>query len=481
MCRIPASVSECHTGTVLEYSYRSVLAGGMLIALVVAATVLADTGSQAFVNEAVVLAAISEVQAAQDNCEVSYGDYTDEPDWHPWSWGENRAARPGRLELLFPDETLTSVLVECIVTDTAHNAWFEINLRYHLKAGRHATAINRQVRHDVANAVRWYFAESKERYGDSLISEPSDSIHREGYFDLLGVVSYSSNNLYSVGLFTDLREPATMNSENFLKTRNYDLSTGQQFFLDDLFIPESSWETRLIEEMVDQAQKTRGLSHDERAQWVESLGTPTPEQIRAQEFTLGANGLRLECSIYCYLDDSNGIAPILFWMTAFHDISYNRLYDYVNPDGPFRHIDYVKSLHESTAPPSTRICEDQYTAPSYQRPNEDVGVFIANGTSSPMRATEVSQILSDEGFRWITTLWNAVPVSETKIYYDMTYAMNAREVQAILFPCMVELLTPAPPGADWIPRAINSGEPTTIRLEDRNVVIILGSDTPAGW
>jgi len=93
---------------------------------------------------------------------------------------------------------------------------------------------------------------------------------------------------------------------------------------------------------------------------------------------------------------------------------------------------------------------------------------------------KVSQILSGEGYRWITTLWNAVPISETKIYYDMTYVENAREVQSILFPCMVELLAPAPPGTDWIPRKIESEEPSTVRLEDRNVVIILGSDTAAG-
>jgi hypothetical protein len=161
------------------------------------------------------------------------------------------------------------------------------------------------------------------------------------------------------------------------------------------------------------------------------------------------------------------------------EVHYSDLDGYLDPHGPFRHIDPIEQLGDHPAvPPSATVCEDTYTGPhEFQRPNNAVGVFVANGTSSPLRATEASQILSAEGFRWITTLWDAVPVSDTKIYYDRGYAGEARGVQAILFPCMVELLTPAPPGDDWIPKAVDGGDGATIRLEDRNVVVVLGSDT----
>ena len=323
---------------VAEHPAKPLIAGALLVALVVVATVLARPDYQAFEDEAVVLAAISEMESAEDHCDVSYGNFDDEPEWHRWSWGDDEAARKGRLDLLYPDETLTSVMVECIVADTPRNAWFEINLRYHLKVGRQAEAINQQVRQDVAAAVTWYFADTLETYGDSLLSEPSDSIHSEGFFDLLGVVAYSSDSLYSVELSSKQMKPATMGTDTFLRTRNYDLSTGQQLRLDDLFIADSGWEEVLIEAMAQQAPKTEDMTTEMRAGWVMSIGTPSAEQIRAQEFTLGASGLRLSCRIYCYLDESSGIAPILFWMTASHEIPYGDLTEYLDPEGPYRYI-----------------------------------------------------------------------------------------------------------------------------------------------
>ena len=454
-----------------------VIAGALVLAAVVAATVFADSDPRTHEDEAVVLAAISQIESAEENCDISYGLNTDELDIFQMvdsGYGVT-------FGLPHADDTITTVVIECVVSEDVDapdwdkwGMWYDLDLRYPIKRGSHAKAINDHVRRDVADMVSEYYAKTRDRIRsheccpDLLEGLQERAFRRSGDLNITGFVSLMNDGLYSVSLNSSAHDPESNTSENYLRTLNYDLATGEEFLLNDVLSPGHDSYERLLR---------LALAASSKADWTwsdEFWSNLDSDDLRDQDFTLTANGIALHCTWYC----NKGIAPILLFKGNGLEIPYRDLDGYLDPNGPFRHIDVIERPGDRpTVPPSTTACEDTYTASKHQRPNEAVGVFVANGTSATMRATEVSQILSAEGFRWITTLWNAVPVPETKIYYAMGYAAEARGIQATLFPCMVELLPPAPPGTDWIPRAIDGGDPVAIRLVDRNVVVILGSDT----
>ncbi|SVB47877.1 uncharacterized protein METZ01_LOCUS200731, partial [marine metagenome] len=222
---------------VKDFSPRDLVAGALLIALVVVVAVFVDSDRPVFEDEAMVLAAISAVAPADENCDISYGLNSDElnTDYqlmggYGVTWGLPHA-----------DDTITTVVIKCVVSEDVHgpnwDQWgvrFDLRLRYPLKSGSHAEEINDLIRRDVTAMISQYLINARDRVrsgGGPLTGLPDDSSHRWGELDITGFASFMNDDLYSVGLHSSAHDPTANTSENYLRTLNYDLTTGQQFFL----------------------------------------------------------------------------------------------------------------------------------------------------------------------------------------------------------------------------------------------------------
>ena len=323
------------TPDVKDFSPRDLVAGALLVVLVVAVTVFVDSDQAVFEDEAMVLAAISLVAPAEENCDISYGLNSDELNTgyqlmggYGVTWGLPHA-----------DDTITTVVIECVVSEDVHGpnwgqwgVWFDLRLRYPLKSGSHAEVINDHIRRDVTAMISQYFINARDRVrhpGGRLTGLPDDSFHRNGELDITGFVSFMNDGLYSVGLHSDAHDPSSNTSENYLRTLNYDLTTGQQFFLPDLLYPGLDSYEALLRLTNEESGRKRDVSS-----W--DINPLTIRQnLEKQHFTLTAEALALHCTWYC----DQGIAPILLYKRNNGlGIPYERLADHLDPDGPYRHV-----------------------------------------------------------------------------------------------------------------------------------------------
>ena len=318
-----------------DFSPRDLVAGALLIALVVVVAVFVDSDRPVFEDEAMVLAAISAVAPADENCDISYGLNSDElnTDYqlmggYGVTWGLPHA-----------DDTITTVVIKCVVWEDVHgpnwDQWgvrFDLRLRYPLKSGSHAEEINDLIRRDVTAMISQYLINARDRVrsgGGPLTGLPDDSSHRWGELDITGFASFMNDDLYSVGLHSSAHDPTANTSENYLRTLNYDLTTGQQFFLTDLLYPgQDSYETLL------RLTNESSVVKQDVSSWDINPLT-IPQRLKKQHFTLTAEALVLHCTWYC----DQGIAPILLYkMSNGMGIPYEHLADHLDPDGPYRHI-----------------------------------------------------------------------------------------------------------------------------------------------
>ena len=343
-----------------DFSPRDLVAGALLIALVVVVAVSVDSDRSAFENEAVVLDAISAIAPAdEENCDVSYGLNSDARGRHVWgdrvygvTWG-----------LAHDDDSIELAVIECAVFSHDFDGpdWdrsgrvFDFNLQYPLKSGKHAEAINEQVRSGVADVVSDYVAEAQSRHID-LSGVPNSSTGREGYVDIWGFVPLMNEGIYSVYMGAiAARQPDRNTNLGHMRVWNYDLATGEQFFLSDLLKPgEDAY--RAVIRLAAENHNFHYLDGEARGVHVRnccvvdvdeytSSEAYEPVLLREQHFTLTADALVLDCTNYCtdglsYFADGYGPGLVsgLMRLNPPIEIPYERLATHLDPNGPYRHI-----------------------------------------------------------------------------------------------------------------------------------------------
>ena len=122
----------------------------------------------------------------------------------------------------------------------------------------------------------------------------------------------------------------------------------------------------------------------------------------------------------------------------------------------------------STTPaPTTTTTTTAVPAPT--RPPNQVRVLVANGSGVRRGASDVTDVLSPNGYTTLPPA-NATPTDTSGIYYRSGYSGDARAVMEIVAPGNPDLILPLPPGGLDVP------DGTLDRVANANVVVILGAD-----
>ena len=116
------------------------------------------------------------------------------------------------------------------------------------------------------------------------------------------------------------------------------------------------------------------------------------------------------------------------------------------------------------APTTTTIA-----VPAPTRPPNQVRVLVANGSGVRRGASDVTDVLSPNGYTTLPPA-NATPTDTSGIYYRSGYSGDARAVMEIVAPGNPDLILPLPPGGLDVP------DGTLDRVANANVVVILGAD-----
>ena len=107
--------------------------------------------------------------------------------------------------------------------------------------------------------------------------------------------------------------------------------------------------------------------------------------------------------------------------------------------------------------------------PAPTRPPNQVRVLVANGSGVRRGASDVTDVLSPNGYTTLPPA-NATPTDASGIYYRSGYSGDARAVMEIVAPGNPDLILPLPPGGLDVP------DGTLDRVANANVVVILGAD-----
>ena len=333
--------------------------GVVLVAIVVVATVLDDPSSSMIEDEAVVLAAISAVAPAEENCILSSGYNTDDL----WGWDPDGRVYGVTWGLPHPHGFIRTAVIECIVQDDINRVWFELKIRYPLKKGKHSAEINEQVRMDVAGMVTDYYDVARTRIS-ALGEVPYEDMSarsglRQGSLNVTGFVSFMNDGLYSVALDSGAHDPGANTSDNYLRTLNFDLETGDQFFLADLLKPGVESREALLSLAVanhdyylletDDLNRRRGPGdrrvvlrtghvYHPRAFVLDHVPV-APAALAGQLFPLTADALVLHCTVYC----DSGIARKIMFKNDSLEIPHDYFSQHMDPEGPARHLAQVQS------------------------------------------------------------------------------------------------------------------------------------------
>ena len=107
--------------------------------------------------------------------------------------------------------------------------------------------------------------------------------------------------------------------------------------------------------------------------------------------------------------------------------------------------------------------------PAPTRPPNQVRVLVANGSGVRRGASDVTDVLSPNGYTTLPPA-NATPTDTSGIYYRPSYSSDARAVMELVAPGNPDLISPLPPGGLDVP------DGTLDRVANANVVVILGAD-----
>lgn len=220
--------------------------------------------------------------------------------------------------------------------------WFnhDVSIQYPLSIGPHSSLVNDQVRFAVAEGIDDYFIGARERFPDFRIGTPAERVayiegnggleyRRRGDLNVTGVVSYADDGLYSVFLYFYQHHPFANTTASPVTSLNIDLVSGQRFDLPALFKDGSRWKEAISRLVHDRWVEAEGPDYDPY-----SLVGKDLEYMDYVEFTMGSDTLSLHAQPYTwrYPGWCCGASP-------FHiDIPYAALVDYLDPDGPYRHV-----------------------------------------------------------------------------------------------------------------------------------------------
>ena len=288
-------------------------------------------------GEQLVLAAIGEFLPSDQRCDQQLlaadspqRGWVDTGEWgwtdrHEWGWP---AGIHGYEELI--------VQISCDIT--SEEFWFkhELRIQYPLKTGVAAESINTQVRTEVAAGITNYFTRARERFPDRIGQTEEElaadrrqhgGFHRTGNLDITGVVPYANDKLHSVFLPFYQNHPWANTTASPVVTMNFDLETGQQFSLPDVFKSGSDWVAKLTEIIL--RREGEMVTYPEMSAYV------TPEFLASMDFTMGPDTLTLHAQPYSiwFPDWCCGSSP------KHLEISYEELAYYLDSDGPYRHIE----------------------------------------------------------------------------------------------------------------------------------------------
>jgi len=284
--------------------------------------------SEVVVAEVVVATALSRFAPAAQNCHAHYRYDPATPEAR-----HDKAASPGD----DPDGGQRSAEFVCEIQVDFNKAdgdeygvTIELKVRYPLRAvvDELDAEINGHVRSAVAAIVSDYFtAAQRRRESTVLTGSPRYGVHRTGWLHMDGAATLANDGIYSVELPSHARDPGATTSPSYLRTLNYDLHTGQQFFLTDLVEDRVDARAALFR-AADQATPDRDLSA-----WPVDVDLA---DLREQEFSLTEDSIVLRCTWYC----DSGMAPMLFYKRRSKiEVPYTRLEGHLDPGGPYRHID----------------------------------------------------------------------------------------------------------------------------------------------
>lgn len=318
---------------------RSLAAGVVLAALVVVATLMDDPSASMIEDEAVVLAAIDEFMPDSQGCteELLPGD-SSARGWKGWGGSGWETEIDG----------FEALVVQITCDFDSDNYWFtyELRIQYPLKTGEAAEVVNSVIRSEVTEGVLDYFNESRDRFPDLRLAgdeDRSDVMQNRGcgypgYLAVSGVVTYDNDGLFSVFLSFGQNQPCANNTFNPLASMNFDLTEAPSesgfrmplmlFDLSDLFLDDSDWEAKLADIAIHRWAETDSSPPDGLRE------TLSERFISSLDFSMSPEVLTLHSGTHTFVFPG--------WCCATNpdhlDIRYEELIDYLDPEGPYRHI-----------------------------------------------------------------------------------------------------------------------------------------------
>jgi hypothetical protein len=279
-------------------------------------------------DEPVVVAALQEFVPENQACDYRLvGQKASEKD--VWRWESE----------VYGLEDL-NVLITCDLVSDEY--WFthDVSVQYPLTIGPRSSMVNDQVRLTVVEGVNDYFIGARERFSDFRIGTPEEradhielfggrEYRSKGDLDAIGAVTYSDQGLYSVFFYFYQHHPGANTTASPVASLNLDLDTGRWFELPALFKAGSRWREAIAVIVRDRWVEAEGADYDPSGIVGDDL-----EYMDSVAFTMGSDTLSLHAQPYMwrYPGWCCGTSP------SHIDIPYAALFDYLDPDGPYRHI-----------------------------------------------------------------------------------------------------------------------------------------------
>ena len=315
---------------------RSAVAGVVLIVVVVLIAVFNDSDLSGFEDEAIVIAALSEINSVENHCDVSLGSNND-----AFVTMESPTYLP------HDDDSIKTVLFDCRLPWEDEKTVMLIHLRYPLKTGIYAQQINMQTRLDVVGLLSEFFevnlirgSSAKEvPYGEL----PLDSRHRLGQLYVHGYVPFANDNYFGVKYETEILDVGANTSQSLLLSRNYELYEydlirnavdlnvvgGRDFPLSDV-VEATAESYESIRSFFDAILRNPSA---ESSFWTELTDGHVIYDFRETHFSLTPDALELGCEEYC----DSGLLAGERW-GGFHSIPYTEIEEHLINGGPLRFV-----------------------------------------------------------------------------------------------------------------------------------------------
>lgn len=200
-------------------------------------------------------------------------------------------------------------------------------LRYTIKArypqatgaGRDARLLklNRELRSLIAKEV----ADFKTDF-----AAPEERLSEGSYFDADYTVSFATNDLVSIGFGVSTYFEGAAHPNHNTLVFNYDLSTGKNLSLANLFKPNSNYLSVISGYAVEALKKKLGPDPD--AEWIERGAGASDENY--QNWNVTRDGLEVTFDAYQVASYAEGPHEVV--------VPYAILKDVIDPDGPLARI-----------------------------------------------------------------------------------------------------------------------------------------------